>query len=362
MNWLRFQRMIQEWEKNHELVKILNDYKEETSARSLTFEEVSNFLKNKKDYVVSYKLDGELNALLFENGKSKIFSRVGRVRRYFPVTDEADKLLSKNKKVIAFGELHVVDSNGIPISYPNAISILRKPETEEDEKNIRFAVFDLFEVDGKNKFDKNYWKRMEEVKELFGKGKYVYPVVVEKDGIELVKKMWKEVTGNKGYEGLVITLLGNGIEKEKRIKVKPLFSQDLCVIAIEYSPEHKWMSNLMLAYIDRNHNYRYAGHVGTGFTENERKEWYRFANINKVKGPKSGTSLIWINPLKTHVVEIKSEELRIQNTPQYKFEKNIYIDIGKAKSAVGRKPVFIRIREDKEPNPEDCRLEQIPNF
>ena len=121
------------------------------------------------------------------------------------------------------------------------------------------------------------------------------------------------------------------------------------------------MGNLILAYIDKDENFRYAGRVGTGFKHSDREEWLSWALKNKASGPEK-SRLIWTKPIR--VVEIQSEELRIQNTALYAYDEAYgrYSQIGKAKSAIGRKPVFIRIREDKKPTPHDVRLEQIPGF
>jgi bifunctional non-homologous end joining protein LigD len=211
---------------------------------------------------------------------AELFSREGRVRTNFEVTEELDELLADRNKVIAVGELHVVDEAGAPVSYPDAVSILRTP-TSATQKRIRYAVFDVLEIDGEDYREKPYWDRMEAAKRLFT-GKYAFPAVVERDGASEVKRLWKEAVEDHGYEGLVLTF-GERYENEERIKVKPLFTQDLIVGGIEVSEAHpNMMGSLILFYMDKDNNYRYAGKVGTGFTMQDRKEWYSFAKANEV--------------------------------------------------------------------------------
>jgi len=350
--------MKQLWNKQHQYLPVLNDYKRDTEARSLTIDETKKELDDRADYVLSYKIDGEENLLVIDNGEVEFLSREGRVRTDMPLTREALSLVSGKGKVIAIGELHVVSPGGQPIPYPQAVSILRDPKGPEDEERIHFLVFDLMETDGKDWFKTSYSDRVAEITKLFT-GSKIYPAFVHKGSPDLLDSMWADVNANKGFEGIFLTILGPDFEAESRIKIRPQFPQDLVVIAVQPSEAHEgWMGALVLAYMDVDGSFRYAGKVGTGFTQKDREEWLDWAETNQVIGPEE--EYIWVKP--SRVVEVRSDAVNMSSQPGYNFTKSKYMQLGEGLSAIGRKPVFIRIREDKEVTPEDLRLEQIPGF
>jgi ATP-dependent DNA ligase len=202
--------MKQAWEKESPQVARLNEYKQETSARSLTFDEVLDFLQN-KDYIASVKIDGEETLLQISGGVPKLYSRAGRVRTDFPVTEEIKQLGTED--LIAIGELHVVDDQGLPIPYPDAVSTLRVP-TPETENRIRLAIFDILATDNVVLEDMPYETRVQSIREKFGKGKFVHPAIFAINEPDAVKRLWDEMVQGKGYEGLVITYEEDGEEKE----------------------------------------------------------------------------------------------------------------------------------------------------
>jgi len=349
-------KMEQYFSKTHLMTKIVSKYKEQTKMKELPFEDLVELLKGKK-VLVSLKIDGELTGVEFAGQSTRLFSKDGRVRESLPVTDEITAICKRRKiKYIQLvGELYVVNEKGNIVPYPKAVSVLRAPKSEDAEKQIRFAVFDLLKLNQLEYKHKDYKERIRKIKDLFGNGKYVHPIIIEEGNLNTVEQMWDKVTsGKEGYEGLVIRY------NSTVIKVKPLLTVDAAVIGVDRSEsDPSMMGALLLALLDKNNIFRTIGRVGTGFKIEDRKKWLQWALKNKVSEEK-GT--IFVNPYKdSRVVQVTYEQPNFRETNAYKY-KNEWQVVGKLPSATLRKPRFDRIRDDKKVNSSDCRLEQIPNL
>jgi DNA ligase D-like protein (predicted 3'-phosphoesterase) len=346
-------------DKGHFMVKLVEKEKAKMDMKFLTFEELANALGDKK-IIISVKLDGEIVGVYFDGIQTIVATRAGTIRTDFLVTDEVTEICKKANigKLIGFGELYTVDDKGIPQSYLKSQTILKKPRSLEDEEKIRLIIFDLKDVDGIDYTVKKYWDRVEEIKRIFGEGTTVTPAIFEFGTIEQINELWNKVLNFReyGYEGLVLT----DPETEKRIKVKPLLTLDLVVVAVEKSETHpEWMGALLCSFMDKDKRFRLNGKVGTGFKQDERREWLDWANRNKVE---EDEQFIWVDPFRDpRVVEVEAAEVNVRPTESFEFKEG-WIYVEDKMSGVLRKPAFKRIREDKKVIPMDLRLEQIPGW
>jgi len=117
------------------------------------------------------------------------------------------------------------------------------------------------------------------------------------------------------------------------------------------------MGAFLTAFYDGT-NFRYAGKVGTGFTDKERKEWLRWAKDNEVEGPLSG--IVWVPPVK--VIEVGAERVHISEDKSFVFKGNKWSFGEELKTGKLIKGRFIRVRDDKTVTERNLRLEQIPNW
>ena len=339
--------MIQKIDKDHPLVPLINKWKKESRIKSETYEDAIASTDD-KPIVVSWKIDGELCGALYDGEKVQLVSREGRIREDLPVTQEISSRLKSHAETILIGELYVVDEEGKPLPYPKAMSILRKPKSKEDEQRIRFAVIDIKEVNGAP-VEGDYWQRALLIQELFKDGDKVHPVAATLGDASTIKQMWEEGVKTGIYEGLVL-YTDKGIKK-----IKPVFPQDLAVIGVERSRKHpEVMGALLVAYLDDNENFRSAGKVGTGFTQEERREWMSYAQKNKIR---DNGRVVWVKP--DRVIQVASKEFNIRYTPTYN------IDLEKVEdelSAVGREPSYEGRRLEKSINTDDLRMDQIPGW
>lgn len=355
-------------EKSNESVKLLNRYKDDIDIKSLEYEDLVQSIEGESPIVASLKIDGQLSLFEYKEGKAKVISRYGVVSEDLPFLKEAESILKKKgvKELVAFGEEYAVDEKGNPTTYAHGSGIIKAPKSKEEEERIQFVVFDIYSMDGGKKledFSKDkYWKRYLVVEDLFKEGNFIKPAAGKQGGVEDIENFWEQVSEGLA-EGIVLYT-------DDVIKVKPIYGQDLVVMGVEKSKTHpEEVGALVLAYVDdkdfkKGNKARLisAGKVGAGLKDGERKDLMKWSLKNKVdeKG-----NVIFVNPFEdSKIVEVVSEELLLAPRDVYKFENGKYEKVDKKLSAFGRKPRLgeHRFREDKEVNPEDLRLEQIPNY
>ena len=125
------------------------------------------------------------------------------------------------------------------------------------------------------------------------------------------------------------------------IRSKSSVNQYLNVIGID------GLDNWILAYLDEQNNFRYAGKV-TPFLG--REELYPGKSL---RGPKG---VHWIDPKKQKKVKVKNTGLQVCLTESYLFYNNTVTSIGKKLSAIGKGMEVIEIAD------KDTSLDQIPCY
>lgn len=356
--------MNQKYDKDNPLVTVLNEYKEYHDAESLSLDQFNEIYAD-VPCIFSKKIDGEITLVLFEDGQTSLISRAGRVRTDLPVTRQISELLqtAKVSRLVAVAELYLVDDGGKVITYPQAISTLRKPTGPADEQRIQVLVFDLLSVSGDEQIvEKSYEERMAVVKELFGKGTLVTPAFAQEGTQALATKLWKEVLESEGrIEGLVVT--SGTPPGEARIKIKPSFNIDLAVVGVERSAKHpERMGALQLAFMNKDGLFLMDGKVGVGFSNEGRAEWMDWAESNLVK---EDGNLLWVDPFgEPRVIEVLAEEVSFKEGEALKFNKGVneWLYVKEELTGVLRNPRFIQVRPDKGLTHSDLRLSQAPNL
>jgi hypothetical protein len=344
--------MSQIIDKQDPLIKQLQEYKRTNKMKTLgSFEDLVGVVEG-RPVVAGVKVDGEATILSWDGHSAKTVSLEGRIRRDLPLTDEVERLLRGKGESIFVVELYGVDERGDELPYPKAISLLRKPRDEGDEKRIRAAALDVLRYDGKDLTSVSYWKRLTIATNIFGNGTYISPVYATEDGESTVERLWEQQVLTEGHEGLVV-------RTDDIYKIKPVNTLDLAVIGVERSKGHpELVGALLLAFMDEEGNFLDAGKVGSGLTQKDREDWIEWAGQYKVA--ERGRN-IYVDPLKgDRVVEIRYEGLNPTSRPAWRFEAGEFAPVGEFRSTALRHPVLVRIRDDKHVEPEDVRIKQLP--
>ena len=327
-------------------------WKKDQGIKSLTLDELLKVTQDKK-IISEQKIDGQSAIMEYKNGQASFGSLSGRIITDIPVLHEIESLLKKKKISYALmvGELAGVERGKI-ILFDDTESLIKNPT--KDKNALHWFPYQALKIDDKiyeEDFD-SYLEGWEEVKSIFSGAKYVEPV---KDSTD-VEKSYKQYVEKEGNEGIVVRT-----SDDKVYKCKPTFTYDLVILAVGSKKGKNWpkrmIGNVLTAFMDKDGVFRVAGEIGTGWTDEEKRELFSWAHKNKVG---EDDTYVWVKPQK--IVEVEWERSNIMMYPSYTYERGKYVPQGKKPVGTIVKPRFIRYRTDKKVNPQDLRLTQIPNW
>jgi len=294
------------------------------------------------DWLYELKFDG-IRAIAIKDGKKvSLISRNGnKLDKRFPEITESVKAVPVEECVLD-GEAVALDDEG-----RSSFQLLQALEMEGRKAPLRFYVFDLLQLNGKSLLHLPVEQR-----------KQVLASVCENVGDPI--RYSGEITGDaksllaevkrRGLEGLIGKQRGSKYEPGRRsgawIKLKSLHEQEFVIGG--YTPpggSRKYFGAILVGYYE-NGKLKFAGKVGTGFTEKSLSTLYKkfraeerddcpFVDLpSKSAGqwsqgitPSMMNKMHWINP---------------QFVAQIKFLE--WTRDGKL-----RAPVFLGLREDKDP-------------
>lgn len=344
------------FEKDNLLLKLLRKYKESElkKMKSAEYEVLLEKVREDEEpMIVTVKYDGVFNLLFVNRKNAFLLTESGRKTEDLPSLHEAVEALKDSDfyTFIGFAEEYAVGKYGEKLPLNEVMHLLRKP-TAEEEGQIRIAVFDVFSVDGRV-VDEPYWKRFLLIRQIFSDKGLVHVVAGKRGKKPVLQDLWEKNVIGKDMEGLVVHL-------DDVVKIKPVQSYDLVVIGVERSSKHnERMGSLWLAFMDKDDVLRFAGRVGTGFTDQDRLDWVEWAVKHRVSGPYQ-ERLIWVQPVR--VVEVIAETVNVRPSEAYYYLSRKYLESEKKPSGVLIKPRYVRDRADKKVNSKDLRLTQIPDF
>lgn len=352
---LEFQAFQKRSDQQHPAAAIAQAWRDSHRMKFLPIDRLGRAFEQVPEGVISVKMDGENVAIDFDASRTpkvEVVTSKGTIRSALPATEEAAKALTTQgiKKAVFMGELYAIDERGLPQSYMKAASILKDPAKGQDQL-IQLAVFDVIKVDGKDWSEEDPWKRIEYIREVFGKHPLVHPVHAVKGGVVEAREIWEEIE-EKGWEGIVIQT-GTSL-----FKIKPLKSFDLVVLAIEKSPKFiDRIGAVLAAFIDTEGRFRLTGGIGGGFSEVDRGALYQWAQRNKVS---EDEERIWVDPYREPlIIEVVMTEVNVKRMPSLRFKDHKWVTVEDAMSGTFRFPRYVRTRDDKKPVERDVSPEQI---
>jgi len=202
------------------------------------------------------------------------------------------------KSVLLDGELVVFDAKGV--SHFQSL----QNDAKLSGQNLRYVVFDVLHYEGRNVRSLNVLERKVILAEFFrrcrSKRVLQSPFSVG-DGRAAYQKAAKD-----GLEGIISKRIESRYQSKRTkdwLKVKCDNREEFIICGMtRYSAGGNKLGALLLCTVDDNGNHRYAGKVGTGYSEKIRKDLYARLIKLKVKTPpvkerpRMPNEIIWVKP------------------------------------------------------------------
>ena len=236
--------------------------------------------------------------------KVRLLSRSGKdYTHLFPHTDELEQLLHDGG--VADGELIALGPDGKP-----DFSLMRAADNDTDkdgaEVELRYMVFDLLKVGDRVLTSESYATRREILESLEPREHVTIPPAYRGE----FAAAWR-VAGEMGLEGVVAKQLLSTYEPGERsrkwLKVKRALHQEVVVVGVREGK--RGIASLLVAVPDEDGELRYAGRVGTGFSNAQLAEIEKKLRRIQRKTPpvevpdSDAKDAWWVTP--KHVAEVQ---------------------------------------------------------
>jgi hypothetical protein len=325
------------------------------------------------EYFVSRKIDGEFCCLVYRDGELFTVNPGGTVRVGLPWAKEALTLFEKADVQEAFipGELYVNVTERRSRVH-DVVSVARQPDSAESLAMLRFAVFDILTINGKEFGETGYDERWREIQRVFEAGEQIHPVETQQvKGTKKVEKLFDQWVEGEGAEGIVIRSDSAG-----NFKAKPRHTIDAVVIGFTESTDDRqgMMHDLLLAVSRSDGALQVLCRVGGGFSEDERREMLSDLKdrvVDSEYAEVNGDHVAYQMVKPEWVVEINCLDMISQNTRGSSVNRMVlrYNDSDSQYEVVRRMPLvsvispqFVRRREDKSVNINDIRIDQVTDI
>lgn len=347
------------------------DYKRRLSGqmRPTSGEEVWRIPKT-TGYYGTRKYDGEFAMLAFDGKELISVNPGGTVRGGLPAYEEAAKLLAKAKvkECLLAGEIYSTTKAQQRHRIYQVVKLLRSPASEAELKKLGLAVFDIIELNG---------KPVESVAEVYkllhkwfdgGKLAHAAEYKVLKD-LDAVSELFTDWVIGEGSEGLVVRH-----DQAGWFKLKLRHNIDAAIIGFSEGSEDRkgLLHDLLVAVMRDDGTFHEFARVGGGFTDDDRRTLVdtlrrRIVPSDYVAVNNDYVAYEMIEP--GPVIEISCLDLISESSKGDPINKMVLDWDGKAYSALSRMPLasvispqYVRIRDDKEANPQDVNISQVSDM
>ncbi|MFB9310886.1 DNA ligase-1 [Agromyces hippuratus] len=199
---------------------------------------------------VEYKLDGARIQVHRAGDEVRVFTRnLADVTRRLPEVVDVVRRLPVHD-VILDGETLSLDEDGAPRPFQDTMSSFGAESASETVLHPWF--FDVLHVDGRDLLDEPLSIRLAELERIASAHRIPGEVTADPEVAEQVSRDALAA----GQEGVVVKAIGSPYAAGRRgsswIKVKPVFTYDLVVLACEWGSGRRtgWLSNLHLGALD----------------------------------------------------------------------------------------------------------------
>jgi bifunctional non-homologous end joining protein LigD len=282
---------------------------------------------DRKGWIFEIKWDGYRALARVNKGHVDLISRrnVSYYQQFPPILESLKHL---PYDAVFDGEIVVLDDSG-----KSSFQLLQNYK-KTHRGNIVYFIFDLLFFQGKNMMNVPLLERKKILQQNFPDS----PFLQFSEHIEEQGKLFFQVAVERGLEGIMAkdgsSIYKPGVRTKDWLKIKSEQRQEAVIGGIT-APRgnRKAFGALVLGVYDENGNFVYIGHTGTGFTEKQLQDLR--ANFKHlftdrcpfVKEPEVNAPVQWMKP--SIVAEIKFQEW--------------------TQDGIMRQPVFLGLREDKDP-------------
>jgi len=315
-------------------------------------------------YIASEKVDGETWFLTSDGESSTLLSPSGKAIAGIPLTQGACRSLDGWTGLMA-GELYAVSTNGRPRVFD--LHAAMGGGANAQVERLRFAAFDILDDDGTDAQSLSFETRVQRLRALLTSGSHLHSAAFQTaaDGAE-VAALFERIVTQGGAEGIVVHVPGG-----RAYKVKPEISIDAAVVG--FGAGDNGVYELLLGLLKPDGSYQLIGRVRTGWSNREKRELAQClaqlectSTFRRVTD--HGTLCRWVRP--ELVVEVKCNDLLVANSRDEAIRRMVltytiqegWSPLGPAPAVSMINSVFLRIREDKQPQRLDIRFEQVSDL
>lgn len=346
------------------------DYRRGTAARMVPVgkDDLSSKVPN-AEYHASRKVDGEFTVLNWIGGEAFSINPGGTVRMGLPWLEEAKALFQASGISTAkiAGELYVHNEKRRPRVH-DVTKLVRNPKSEEDLERVRFAPFDVIELDGEGPSEA-FASTYQTLESFFAKSEKLQPVEtrIVKDR-SAIKSLFKEWVEKENAEGIVLRSDSAGT-----FKLKPRHTLDVVVIGFTESTDERqgMLHDLLVAVMRKDGSLQVLTRVGGGFTEDERRSMLsdlkdmvvesEYVEVNSDYVAYQMVRPEWV--IEISCLDLISQTTRGGNVNRMVVEfdegVNSYKVVRRMPLATVISPQFVRRRDDKELHQKDIPVSQV---
>jgi bifunctional non-homologous end joining protein LigD len=263
---------------------------------------------NGREWLHEMKFDGYRNQCRIYNGHIQMLTRSGIdwADKYGSLTKEIEKLPTDN--ALLDGEIIWVDDQG-----HSNFQGLQNALSEKSYGRLVYYVFDILHLDGEDLRDKLLYERKEILKNLLsglGNSKILYSEHWTTGAQHMIEQACKlQLEGIVSKDADAPYSSGRDMHWQK---TKCSLRQEFVIGGYAESTKDRPFSGLLMGVYDKNGKLRYAGKVGTGFTEESLREIEKKLKPLEtdkspfdIRSPRS-SGIHWVKPKLAAEVEFKA--------------------------------------------------------
>ena len=324
------------------------------------------------DYVISKKVDGEYTCLYYSHGEAFTLNPGGTIRCGAPLHLEAAEVLQRAGVTTALlaGELYTTTDSTRRPRVHDIVRLARAPQSDADVESLNLALFNVYELDGDD-LSMQHEAALAKLGELFSDAKNLHPVEWIKGDRQAIFDQFDTWVQQAGEEGIVIRSDSSGI-----FKIKPKHSLDLAIIGFSEGIDDRagMLHSLLLAVVRSDGDFHLVGRVGGGFSDAERRELLQQLRAQGVESDYTevNSDRVAYQMLKPGLVaEISCLDIVSRTSHgntidrmivEWNEEQQRWTGIRRLPLCSIISPQFVRLRDDKQPDPEQVAIKQLSSI